>query len=338
MMMSAPNSLAPAGSSPAPSAAIAAELARARSILLLTHENPDGDAIGSVLALHAALLSLGKTVNCAFLQNCPDKYRFLPGSEAAGTSLPHADRDCAIALDCDGETRLGALREAFRAAPTTINIDHHEAECAFAGINWCDASKAATGLMIHELLGVLGVPISQGIATCLYTAIATDTGFFRFRNTSPEALEVCGQLIAAGADPAQIARQTSEQMPAAKAMLLGRALSSLQISANGAIVLAALTQEDFAQAGALAEHTDGIIDELKRIQGVEIMILLREQAPDDWRASLRSTNTDVAAICRRLGGGGHRLAAGCEMQGADHEVTQRIIADATAALGVAVDT
>jgi phosphoesterase RecJ-like protein len=305
----------PSSSAPlSPLHAIACELRRAKVVLLLTHEHPDGDGIGSLLALRLALQALGSHPVGVLLQPCPTKYRFLPDADQLLTDLPAHPFDCAVDLDCDGEARLGALLPAFRACPVTISIDHHLAECDFADTNWCDGTAAATGLLIHLLLSYLGVSITPDIATCLYTAIATDTGFFRFQNTSPQALRACADLVAAGADPAYIARQASEAIALPKALLLGRAFASLQLC-DDLLAAAVLTLEDYQAAHALPEHTDGIIDELKRLDGPPIIALLREETPGTWRVSLRSQGPDVAAICRQFGGGGHRLAAGCEIKG-----------------------
>lgn len=314
------------------------ELRACSRILLLTHENPDGDGIGSVLALRLGLVALGKDVTCVAPEGCPRKYLFLPGAESLLSQTPAGPYDCAVALDCDGEGRMADLSASFRAAPLRLSIDHHQAECHFADLNWCDGRRPATGLMIWELLGALGVAITPQIATCLYTAVATDTGIFRFQNTTAEALRVGGELVALGADPSDIARRCADRMPAPKARLLGRALASLRLVKAGSVLVAVLTQEDFDAAEALPEHTDGVIDELKRIEGAQVIVLLREQAPETWRVSLRSLEADVAAICRGHGGGGHRLAAGCEMTGSLEAVVGQLGTEAASALEAPAST
>lgn len=330
--MSPPPSPSPVRSLPGSPAAIVAALGDAQRVLIVAHEHPDGDAVGSMLALRFALVSQGKAVDCALLEPVPARYRFLPGAEAVLTGVPPEPHDCAVALDCDGQKRLAGLEEAFRATPLTISIDHHQAERAFADLNWCDANKAATAVMVREVIAGLGVPLTPDLATCLYAALAADTGVFRFDNTNAEALALAAELVQAGADPADIARRAAEQMPPAKARLLGRALDALQLRCDGALVLATLSLDDFARAGALPEHTDGLVDELKRIEGAQVMALLREEAPGKWRASLRSFGPDVAAVCRRFDGGGHRLAAGCEVSGEGAEVAARITDEIAAVL------
>jgi len=312
--------------------AVAAELRGASTILLLTHESPDGDGLGSMLGLSLALRAVGKTVVCVVPQGCPDKYDFLPGAGDIDSEVPDEAFDVAVALDCDGEERLGEALSAFRAAGRTVSVDHHQSEARFGDVNWCDGSQAAAGLMVSALVPALDADLTPDIATCLYCAIATDTGFFRFQNTSPKALAVAAELVSGGADPSEIARQASDQMPVAKARLLGRTLSSIETRRDGRIVIAALTVDDFSATGALPQHTDGIIDDLKRIAGAEVIVLLREQVPSEWRVSLRSLDTDVAAVCRKHGGGGHRLAAGCELHGTADDVTEAIVGDVAAAL------
>ncbi len=330
--MSRPTSPPAVPAGPSPAELIARALARAGRLLLLTHEHPDGDGLGAMLALCDTLRRLGKHVDGALLEPCPHKYHYLPGADCLLTMPSAADYDCAVALDCDGERRLGALQPAFRAARQTLCIDHHEAEDTFADLNWCDGTQAAVSLMVYDLIGCLGGAVTEQAATCLYSGIVADTGVFRFRNTSARALSVAAALVSAGADPSEIARRVSDQIPVAKARLLGRALEGVACHENGSILVSVLELADFAQTAALPEHTDGLIDDLKRIQGAEIIILVREQAPAVWRVSLRSIGVDVAAICRRLGGGGHRLAAGCELTGPRATVVERLLAESVPAL------
>lgn len=315
-----------------PAPAIAQRLKHAQRILLVTHEHPDGDGIGSTLALRLALVAHHKTVVCAAPQPCPAKYRFLTGSEHLVVQVEPTGFDCAVALDCDGPGRLAHLQSAFSSAVVTVDIDHHQAECAFGDVRWCDPQRAATGLMVYELLHVMACEITAPMATCLYAAIAADTGVFRFQNTSVEALSVAAQLVAAGADPAAVATRVAEQLTLPKAALLGRALCSMALYDDGALVVATLNRSDYADCGASPEHTDGLIDELKRLEGVQVVALLREETPDHWRVSLRSVEADVAAVCRQFGGGGHRLAAGCQMRGTQDEVRRRVVEAAQIAL------
>jgi len=317
----------------APTHPVVAELVGAERLLLLTHQNPDGDGLGSMLGLRLGLMALGKEVHCVVPEGCPHKFLFLPGADAIQVAPPAGALDCVVALDCDSRERLGHGADVFEQASRTVDIDHHEAEAAFADANWCDGSKAAVALMIVDLLDVMRVELTADIATCLYCGIATDTGVFRFQNTSAEALGAACRLVQAGADPCDIAQQAWERMPVAKARLLGRALDAAQVLEDGALIVAPLAGDDFARAGARPEHTDGIIDELKRIEGFQIIVLLRETAPGNWRVSMRSSSADVASVCRRFGGGGHRVAAGCEIQGRRDDVVARITGEARTALG-----
>lgn len=311
---------------------MAAMLASSSRVLIVTHENPDGDGIGSALALWWSLRQQGKDVHCHLTDACPEKYRFLPGAGALSHEPPHARFDCAIALDCDGADRLAGLLPAFSSALHTCSIDHHNGEHQFADANWVDAGRAATALMVHELLLALGAEVTPEVATCLYTAIVADTGVFRFQNTSAEALGIAGRLVACGADPCEIARRTSDAVPLRKAHLTGRALSAARPYASGRLLVSLLALSDFAQTDSRPEDTDGIIDHLKQIDGPEVVVLAREQEPSSWRVSMRSRTTDVSALCRELGGGGHRLAAGCSVSGSATEVVRRLVGHVEAAL------
>ena len=313
-------------------AAVAAILSEAARVLIVTHENPDGDGIGSALALGHALRAMGKQVHCCLTDPCPEKYGFLPGAEAFTTTAPETQLDCAVALDCDGSARLGRLLPAFERAPVNCSIDHHNGLQRFATVNWVDAGRPATALMVYELLGPLGTEIDGDIATCLYAGVAADTGFFRFQNTTPEALTVAGELVGLGADPSDIARRSAEAVPLRKALLTGRALASLAQYAEGRVLVGVLELADFVETEARPEDTDGIVDQLKQIAGPQIVILIRESEPRHWRVSMRSQKADVSAVCRRFGGGGHVLAAGCSLEGPASEVVEDLVDAAAAAL------
>jgi len=316
-------------STPAAAAAILSEAAR---VLIVTHENPDGDGIGSALALRHALRARGKEVHCCLTDPCPEKYAFLPGAEVFTTAAPETEPDCAVALDCDGSARLGRLLPAFERAPVTCSIDHHNGLQRFATVNWVDPRRPATALMVYELLRLLCAEIDADIATCLYTGVAADTGFFRFQNTTPEALAVAGELVGLGADPSGIARRSAEAVPLRKALLTGRALASLGQYVEGRVLVGVLDLEDFVATEARPEDTDGIVDQLKQVAGPQIVILIRESEPRRWRVSMRSQEADVSSVCRRFGGGGHALAAGCSLEGPASEVVEQLVDAAAAAL------
>ena len=305
-----------------------AEIARciksANQVTVLSHQAPDGDAIGSSLGLGLALEKMGKSVQVACPDPVPEKYRFLPSSARIVTELSRSP-ELAVVVDTDGWGRLGALQTAVQTAQTTILIDHHYTNSGGADLDYLDPSLAACAQQIYYLLPALAVELDAQIATCLYCGLGTDSGFFTFQNTLAPALRVAAALVAAGADAHQIARRTSEQLSVPAAILRGRALTSIQTAAGGRLVYATLTARDFAAAGATAEDTEGTIDLLKSIVGAEVVALFRADGNGHCRVSLRSENLDVAGIAAQFGGGGHRPAAGLEMAGSAPAVRAKVV-------------
>jgi len=318
-------------------AAIARALDEHHTFLLATHEHPDGDGVGSLLALQLGLTAQGKQSLPALPEPLPERYGFLPGADLVRVGpLPGggAPAEVAVVLDCDGPSRLAGLRPAVEACSLVINLDHHTNEQPFGDRQLVDPAAAAVGELVYELFVAAGWEIDAPIATCLYCALGTDTGFFRFGNTSAAALRVAAALVEAGADAREIAERAATRRSLPAARLLGRALASLQTAAGGLLVAAVLTREDFVAAGATPQDTEGVIDQLKVVGDCRVAVLMREQGPGEWRVSLRSeAGGDMAGVARRFGGGGHRAAAGCTMQGSRDEVHTALVD----ALRLAVD-
>jgi len=307
---------------PSAPAKIAQIIRRKKTFLLTTHERPDGDALGSALALQHALRDLGKQAEVVAGGEVPPHYRFLPGiegvrKEAAGLSGGSYDPpEVLVVLDCDGPERMAVSREVAAAAHIVVDIDHHTGDQPFGDVQWVDPSAAAVGEQVYRLLRHMKVAVTPAMATCLYCAIATDTGFFRFRNTTAAALAICAQLAEAGADPHEIALRAHDQKPLSSVALLGRALQSAQALEDGRILWAALGPEDFAAAHAGANETEGIVERLQSVEGAQAAALLRDEGQGQVRVSLRSgDDLDVAAVARKFGGGGHASAAGCTIVG-----------------------
>ncbi|HUS80868.1 MAG TPA: bifunctional oligoribonuclease/PAP phosphatase NrnA [Armatimonadota bacterium] len=303
---------------------VARAIEAASIIHLAAHENPDGDAVGALLGLRLALLATGRQVRAATPTPPPRRYRFLPGFETIEGALPSDPADLAIALDCDGITRLGDLQAAFIAARVTADVDHHRPETAFGDVRFVDPDHPATATMVLDVLHELRIPLTPEIAACLYTGLITDTGNFRFANTDPEALRAGAELIEAGADPSDLARRCFSLRPLGVIMLEGRALTSLRGSESGLIVFSILTLADFAATGTSPDDTDGIIDSFRDAIGIEVAVLIKEVEPGSWNVSLRSHGLDVASIAAQFGGGGHRVAAGCTVAGTAEEVAARL--------------
>jgi len=313
---------------PAVQADIIADIARCikatNSLTILTHQQPDGDAVGSSLGLRLALVKLGKQVQVACPNPVPDKYQFLPEAETILTEVS-GQPQVVVAVDADNWSRLGGLEAVIQDANTTILIDHHATNAGGADLDYIDPTAAASAVQIYHLLLALDVVPDADIATCLYCGLATDTGFFTFENTTPEALWIAAELVAAGANPHQIAQQVATRLSLAAAILRGRALASLQTAADGRLVYATLTPRDFALAGADRADTEGIIDTLKSVAGAEVVVLFKADSSGCCHISLRSPSLDVAHIAAQLGGGGHQAAAGAEVAGPLPAVTAKVI-------------
>jgi len=298
-----------------------------------THVNPEGDAIGSLLALTLGLESLGMTVYPVLAEPLPPLYAFLPGAERLTTTLPSTLPDLGIAVDCDGSGRLGSLEPAFLGLPELVDIDHHASGRRFGTAHWVDPRAAAAGELVESLLRGLGVRFTPDMAQNLYAAIYTDTGRFSYSNTGPRALNAAARMVRAGAQPVLIFRNLYESRPPAAVRLQGEALRTLQLTDDGLVAWAVLTREAFAAAGAERTDTEGIIEAVRTVRGIEVGILFAEQADGTIRASLRSRGrVDVARLALAFGGGGHPRAAGCTLPGPLPEATARLVGAAHRAL------
>ena len=277
-----------------------------RGFLIATHINPDGDALGSALALSFALESLGKQTVLYERDGVPEPYRFLPGRErftdsAALSGLP------LVLLDCNEPERAGLSRSDLDV-PYSLVIDHHETERGFGDLRWIEPKAAATGIMVYHLLRELGVTITGEIATNLYVAIAIDTGTFRYSNTDPEVLRVCADLIEAGADPASISVALYESWSGKRFCLLLSVLNTLEI-VDG-IAITHVTREMFSATGTSAEDTEHFSNFPRMMGAITASAFFRE-IDEGWKVSLRSKGTvNVAKVAEKFDGGGHRNAAG----------------------------
>jgi bifunctional oligoribonuclease and PAP phosphatase NrnA len=311
----------------------AALIAKKNRIYVVCHLRPDGDSLGSLLALTRALEKLDKKVIALCADPVPENYQFLPGADRVSASLPEWPADILIAVDCDGLNRAGALAKELAKVPKIIDIDHHATEQAFGDVRVIDPSAAATAVIVYHLLQAISTPPDADIAACLYCAILTDTGRYSFPNTNPEAFSVSHALVAAGANPAEIAAQVYENRTASSRLLLGLALCRLKFDATRRIAWACLEQEDFRRAGASERETEGIIDEIRRVQGLQVAILFTS-ANSEIHISMRSKRgvgsdkhevVDVGQIALQFGGGGHREAAGCNIPGPMTKAVEKLL-------------
>ncbi len=300
---------------------------RHQRFLITAHERPDGDALGSELAFFHILRSLGKEAVVYNQDATPENYRFLPGSDRIVHELPPREPvEVAVILDCSELERVGKDAGRIAAIPTLINIDHHISNAGFCEAALIDPLASSTGEMICRLVTHMGLTVGKEAADCLYTALITDTGGFRYGNTGRGTLLAAADLVAAGADPQWVSEHVYEMNPPAKIRLLGAVLPTLTIEEGGRVGSLTVTQQAIAAAGALPEHTDGFVDLPRTIRGVEISILYAELPDGRFKLSMRSKGSvNVERVARAFGGGGHTNAAACRMEGDLAEIRRRVI-------------
>ncbi len=291
---------------------------RAHDVFLVaTHENPDGDALGSMLAVTLGLRTLGKdaTMFLSGTAPTPDEYRFLV-LEGLVRELPaDVGERVLLAVDCASERRIGPERAPVEQTKLVVNIDHHHDNSRFGDLNLIVDDASSTAEIVRDVLRILDVPLSPPIAEALYVGLVTDTGRFQYTNTTPKAHRLAAELLEAGADVHGVFRHVYETVQFAKLKLLARALERAQLFEGGRLVVSFLLKDDFPAVGAEEPFSEGIIDSLRAVELSEMVALIREPPRDDGpsrRVSLRSSHDeiDVSAIAAKAGGGGHRQAAG----------------------------
>ncbi|MCS6862748.1 MAG: bifunctional oligoribonuclease/PAP phosphatase NrnA [Abditibacteriales bacterium] len=301
-------------------------LGEKRTFLLTTHIHPDGDAIGSVLALRAALVQMGKACEVVNTDGVPQLCSFVPTCEFILAQPTCARADVGLILDCSGQDRIAAPPEALAACDLRIIIDHHQSSQPNADLNWIDPTASATGELIYELIKRLPVEIDATIATCLYTALATDTGGFRFSNTTPRVLRAAAELVERGADPHKITYHLFEERSAKASKILGIALSRLQQDCGGRLTWSVLDRATFDALQADDDDIENVVNFVRNVRGTEIGVLFREGDDGRVRVSLRSNSRyDVSRIAEEFGGGGHRAAAGCRLRTTLEDAVARVL-------------
>ena len=307
-------------------------LAQGERFLLCSHSRPDGDAVGSLLAMKLALEQMGKRAVIYTADHIPAVFRRLPGASSIQTvQRVRGSFDAAILLECDStaRSRLLGLEPYF-----LINIDHHASGRNFARINWIDRHAASVGELVYRLIRAANVVLTPEIATCLYTTILTDTGRFCYGSTTATTFELARDLVEHGADPVRIAQDVYYSTTPARLLLLGSALSHL--CREGRVAWLSITHEEFCRACATDEDCEGIVNYAISIAGVEAAVFLRELPEGVVRLSIRSKGrVDVAAIAESLGGGGHLTASGCTLEGGLALATGMILAKLRPAVATA---
>ena len=299
--------------------------------LVTTHENPDGDALGSMLATKLALEQLGKDVRMVLVGDAPlpAEYGFMDLGGLLRRAPEDASERVLVAVDCANESRIGPDPEVLQHAPLVIDIDHHHDNTRFGDLNAIDAAASSTGELLRDLFHELDVELTPEIAESLYIALVTDTGRFQYTNTTPKALRLAAELVEAGADVHRIFQGVYETVQFAKLKLLARALERAQVYEGGRLVVSYLLRDDFHEVGAAEPYSEGIIDYLRAVEGADMAALIREPpraAGPTRRISLRASHDelDVSAIARKSNGGGHRQAAGFSSEESIEEITEFI--------------
>ncbi len=304
-----------------------AEAVRDRQrFLLCLHRSPDGDSVGSSLAMSHALTDMGKSATVASTDPVPRAYQFLKGADRiVDPGSVSGSFDAAIIIDCGSIDRTGRARALVEACPLVLNIDHHETNSLFGHLNWVDPESASAGQMILDLLDEMDIQPGEDAAAALYTALATDTGFFAFPSTSASVLRTAARLVELGADPGTVSASVQENRRLASIKILAQALLSLTIEASGRVAWMELSRDDIVAAGAVSEDIDGIVNYARAVAGVEVGLLFVEQEGPQVKVGLRSRALDVARVAGCLGGGGHARASGCLVRGSLEEARERVL-------------
>jgi phosphoesterase RecJ-like protein len=305
-----------------PPSEILAVLAGAEKVLLATHIYPDGDALGSQLALGKVLEALGKKVVMYSEEPVSHLYDFLPGCEKLVTSLPPAATfSCAVSVDCADPKRLGSARAQLLEHKPFIMIDHHLGHHPFGDLQWVDPGRAATGEMIYDLAVALGAEIPYEAAFCLYTALVSDSGSFMYSSTSAHTFQVAGALVELGVKPAEVAGRLFDNYTVNRLQLLRLVLDSLELHGRERIAVIRATREMFTQTGTVPADTENFINYPRSLAPVKVAAFIKENHDNVISVSLRSKgqDCDVAKVAGEFGGGGHRNAAGFKLQAAEVE-------------------
>ncbi len=302
-------------------------LKSSQTFCIIGHIRPDGDCIGSQLALGLALQDSGKDVLVWNDNDVPYKYKFLDAIELIKKPNNGHQFDCVIAVDSANLNRFGTTLDYIHNRKLLINIDHHESNERFGDLNWVSECASSTGELVYRILRAGRFPITAKIADCLFTAISTDTGSFQYPTTKPMTYHIAGELVSRGANIAEICARVYQSFPLSRVMLLRRIYNSFKLTYNNKIAYFWLKKEDFGKTGANCDDTEGLIDHIRSIEPVVVACVFEEEEPDLIRVSLRSKNVliNVSDIASQFGGGGHAAAAGAKIRGTPLSVQRRVL-------------
>jgi phosphoesterase RecJ-like protein len=326
-----PHDQTTANSNSAPIAQICEAIRSRQRFVISSHARPDGDSIGSQLAMAFALRALGKHVEVVNQDAAPPPLMAFPGVPA----IQVAERvigefDAAIVMECSELKRTGVegLDRFF-----VINIDHHPGNAEYGAINWFDGTAAACAEMVFAVIRALDVPLSVEIATHIYGGILTDTGSFHYSSISSRTFDICRQLVDAGVDPPKVARSIFDSNTLGRLKLFGAVLSSIELEHGGRLAVVCVDRAMAAASGGTYDDTEGLINLPLTVREIQAAIFLKEIDKNDYRVSMRSKgDIDLCAVAKKFGGGGHKNASGCSLTGDYDEVRARIVAEVTAAI------
>ncbi len=298
------------------------------SFVISSHVNPDGDAIGSALAMALFLKQIGKTVCVRFPggEPVPHPYEFLPGHELVTRLADCPRHEVFLAMECPSLDRLGDMAPIATHAPILINIDHHLDNDMFGTANLVEAQGSACATILYKLFGMMDVPISPQIAENLYVGILTDTGRFQYSSTDSETFEIAGKLLDMGVSPIEIFQKVYERQSVGGLRLLGRVLGRLRFDEEGCVAYSWVEQEDLKDNDATMDDTENFVNYLRSIEKAEVAFILKQGPDGEVRGSMRSKGSiDVASVAKQLGGGGHRNAAGFTAYGDFEEICKKVV-------------
>jgi phosphoesterase RecJ-like protein len=307
------------------------------SVCIIGHVRPDGDCIGSQLALALALKNEGKKVTCWNEDSMPSKLAFLDPDRILQQPRPGLKFDCVIALDCASFERLGKIGPCIRSRKYFFNIDHHESNTRYADVNWVSATQPSTGELIYRFLRAANWAITPPIADCLFTAISTDTGSFQYPSTRPGTFYIAGKLVERGVNLARVCNEVYESYPLSRVRLLQHLFNKFHLAHNDQIAYFWLKKADYVRTGAEPADSEGLIDHIRAIESVVVACLFEELEPSLTRISLRSKSeqVNVNEIAQSFGGGGHPAAAGARIPGQALSVQRKVLAAIKKALAAA---
>lgn len=298
-----------------------------KTICVTGHVLPDGDCVGSQLALAYALKGIGKKVYCWNADEIPDKLVFLDPEGCMRKPRAGCSFDAVVSLDCASFERLGPLGEKVANRKHFINIDHHESNTRYADINWVVGHASSTGELIFQLMQWARWEVTPKIAACLFTAISTDTGSFQYRGTTPETFEMAGKLLEFGVDLEDVCEEVYQSYPIERIKLLRQVLNNFKLAEDNRIAYYWLKPSDYSRSGAEREDSEGLIDHIRAIAPVVVAVQFEEVSPEVIRVCMRSKNPnlDVSEVVRLFGGGGHRGASGATIQGTRLSVQRKVM-------------